>query len=242
MEVSLACVVSPNVLTNLLSRKKSISYAGCLAQSYWFFLLATTDMLLIAVMSYDRYLAVCSPLRYSSIMTWSRCIILVVLSWLGGFLSVNIAAVLKGDLPYCGPNTINHFFCDSVPLMQLVCMDTYFLQVVDFLLFAVVILGSLIFIAFTYTFILTAVFRISTADGRQKAFSTCASHFTIMIIVYSSSIFLYVTPRKGSSLEFNKVISAVDIFLIPATNPFIFTLRNSQVQQAVSDSFRSCKR
>ncbi|XP_077306183.1 olfactory receptor 6M1-like [Lithobates pipiens] len=242
LEVTLACVVSPKVMSNLLSRKKSISYAGCLAQSYWFFLLATADMILIAVMSYDRYLAVCNPLRYMNIMTWNKCIILVALSWFCGFLSVNIAEVFKGDLPYCGPNKINHFFCDSVPLMELVCMDTYFIQIIDFLLFSVVILGSLIFIAFTYTYILTTVFRIPSADGRQKAFSTCTSHFTIMIIVYSSSIFLYVTPRKGGSLEFNKLISAIDIILVPAINPFIFTLRNKQVQQAMSKSLKDCQR
>ncbi|XP_072273014.1 olfactory receptor 6M1-like [Pyxicephalus adspersus] len=236
MEVTLTCVVTPKVLSILVSEKKSISYAGCLLQSYCFFLLGTADMILIAVMSYDRYLAVCRPLHYTNMMTANQCIILVFLSWFGGLLSVNIASIFKIGLPYCGPNRINHFFCDSVPLMQLACMNTHYIQILDFLLFSVVILGTLIFIIFTYTYILVTIFQIPSANGRQKAFSTCTSHFTIMVIVYSSSIFLYVTPRTGKSLELSKVMSAIIIFIIPVTNPFIFTLRNKQVQQVMANS------
>ncbi|XP_068121479.1 olfactory receptor 6M1-like [Hyperolius riggenbachi] len=233
VEMALAFVITPNVLSNLLSMKKGISFAGCFAQSYCFFLQATTDLILIATMSYDRYLAICHPLHYTTTMTGVRCVLLVLGSWFGAFLSLNTSLILKLQLPFCGPNKINHFFCDSAPLMELVCIETKFIQILDFLLFSAVILGTLIYCIFSYTCILLTIFRIPSASGRQKAFSTCSSHFTIMTIVYSSSIFMYVSPRHRNSVDINKVISAVNIFIVPVANPFIFTLRNKQVKDAM---------
>ncbi|XP_073528079.1 olfactory receptor 6M1-like [Phyllobates terribilis] len=241
MEMFLSCIITPKVLIHLLSKRKSISYAGCMVQSYCFFVLGTADLILIAMMSYDRYIAVCNPLHYIIIMRRFRCGLLVALSWLGGFLSVSIPSIFKAQLPYCGPNIINHFFCDSVPLIQLVCADTILLQMIDFCLFSLVIIGSLIFVTITYTFILMTVLRIPSVTGRKKTFSTCTSHFTIMIIAYACSIFMYVTPRHGHSLEVNKVVSAMMSFIIPVINPFIFTLRNDQVQNAVHDIIKQVR-
>ncbi|XP_075175922.1 olfactory receptor 6M1-like [Anomaloglossus baeobatrachus] len=241
IETLVSCIITPKVLIHLLSKKKSISFAGCMAQCYCFFVLGTADLILIAMMSFDRYIAVCNPLHYILIMRRSRCAILVALCWSGGFLSVSIPFIFKVQLPYCGPNIINHFFCDSVSLIQLVCADTTLLQLVDFCLFSLVIIGSLIFVTITYTFILMTVLRIPSVTGRKKTFSTCTSHFTIMTILYGCSIFMYVTPRHGYSLAVNRVVSALVTFIIPAINPFIFTLRNDQVKNAVYDIIRKVR-
>ncbi|KAM8960649.1 olfactory receptor 6M1-like [Pelodytes ibericus] len=233
MEIILSSIVIPKLLINLLSKNKSISFVGCLAQSYFYFLLGTADYILLSVMAYDRYVAICNPFHYSTIMTWNRCIVLSIGCWAGGFASISIPTFLKAQLPFCGPNKINHFFCDSVALMKLACADTRLIQLIDFFLFSVVLLGTLVFVIFTYTCILTTIYHIPSANGQKKAFSTCTSHFSVMSVVYGSSIFIYVTPTQGTSLEVNKILSVVTTFITPVLNPFIFTLRNQHVKEVV---------
>uniref|UniRef100_A0A8C5QA98 G-protein coupled receptors family 1 profile domain-containing protein n=1 Tax=Leptobrachium leishanense TaxID=445787 RepID=A0A8C5QA98_9ANUR len=238
LDISYVTVTVPRMLGSFItgnktiSKLKTISFVGCFTQSYIYFLLGTTDYILFSVMSFDRYVAICNPLNYSTIMTWKRCIQLAIGCWVGGFLSISIPTYLKAQLPFCGPNEINHFFCDSVAVMKLACMDTSFIQLIDFFLFSLVLLGSIIFVVFTYTCIILAIVRIPSASRQKKAFSTCSSHFIIMSVSYGSSIFIYVTPTQGTFLDTNKTMSAVSTFLMPILNPFIFTLRNQNFSAA----------
>ncbi|XP_044523015.1 olfactory receptor 6T1-like [Gracilinanus agilis] len=238
LELMLVSVVVPKMLVSLLTRDYTISFAGCILQSYIYFLLGTTDFFLLAVMSLDRYLAICRPLHYETLMSGPICARLVMASWLAGFFWILCPTILMASLPFCGPNGINHFFCDSWPLMGLSCGDTQLLELVAFLLSATLLLGSLTLTSSSYAFILATVFRAPTATERKKAFSTCASHLTVVVIFYGSSIFLYIRTSEAQSMLLNKAVSALNCIISPLLNPFIFSLRNDKVKQALRDAMR----
>ncbi|XP_072473112.1 olfactory receptor 6T1-like [Notamacropus eugenii] len=238
LELILVSVVVPKMLVSILTRDYSISFAGCIMQSYLYFLLGTTDFFLLAVMSLDRYLAICRPLHYEILMNRPICVRLVMASWIAGFLWVLSPTILMASLPFCGPNVIDHFFCDSWPLMRLSCGDTLLLELVAFVLSTAVLLGSLALTSVSYACILATVLQTPTATERRKAFSTCASHLTMVIIVYGSSIFLYIRTSEAHSMLLNKGVSALGCIITPLLNPFIFSLRNDKVKQALGDALR----
>ncbi|XP_065269951.1 olfactory receptor 6M1-like [Emys orbicularis] len=240
IEILMTMTVVPKMLENFLSERKTISFYGCLAQSYFYFLLGISEYVLLAMMSYDRYVAICYPLSYSTIMNGKVCVWLVVGSWMGGFFSVLVPTVIKLGLPYCGPNIINHFFCDSAPLLHLACADTRLVEFIDFIISLPVLLGSLLLTVISYMYIICTIIRIPSAKGRQKAFSTCASHFTVVTIGYGTSIFIYVRPSQASSMNFNKVASLMTTAVTPILNPLIFSLRNQKVKEALRDSIAKC--
>ncbi|XP_030402369.1 olfactory receptor 6J1-like [Gopherus evgoodei] len=194
IEILMTMSVVPKMLENFLSERKTISFYGCLAQSYFYFLLGISEYVLLAMMSYDRYVAICYPLSYTTIMNGKVCVWLVVGSWMGGFFSILVPTMIKLGLPYCGPNIINHFFCDSAPLLHLACADIQLLEFIDFIISLPVLLGSLLLTVISYMYIICTIIRIPSAKGRQKAFSTCTSHFTMVTIGYGTSIFIYVRP------------------------------------------------
>ncbi|XP_005284286.2 olfactory receptor 6M1-like [Chrysemys picta bellii] len=240
IEILMTMTVVPKMLENFLSERKTISFYGCLAQSYFYFLLGISEYVLLAMMSYDRYVAICYPLSYSTIMNGKVCVWFVVGSWMGGFFSVLVPTVIKLGLPYCGPNIINHFFCDSAPLLHLACADTRLVEFIDFIISLPVLLGSLLLTVISYMYIICTIIRIPSAKGRQKAFSTCASHFTVVTIGYGTSIFIYVRPSQASSMNFNKVASLMTTAVTPILNPLIFSLRNQKVKEALRDSIAKC--
>nr|XP_033779137.1 olfactory receptor 6J1-like [Geotrypetes seraphini] len=231
LEIVSTTTIVPKMLTNLLSKKKTISFMGCAFQSFIFFLAGSTEMFVVAAMSFDRYMAICKPLRYNTILTWKVCHVLILGSWLGGLLSVSMTAFLKLQLPYCGPNIINHYFCDTVPLINLACADTRLIQVYDFFLFCFVLLSSLTITMSSYIYIAVTIFRIPSSSGRKKAFSTCAAHLSVVVLGFGTAIFIYVKPSDVSSLETNKLVSILTIFITPFASPFIFTLRNDKVKE-----------
>ncbi|KAM9038943.1 olfactory receptor 6T1-like [Sarcophilus harrisii] len=238
LELVLVSVVVPKILVSILTRDYSISFAGCITQSYLYFLLGTTDFFLLAVMSLDRYLAICRPLHYETLMNRPICVRLVMASWIAGFLWVLSPTILMANLPFCGPNAIDHFFCDSWPLMRLSCGNTQLLELVAFILSTAVLLGSLAVTSVSYACILATVFQTPTAAERKKAFSTCASHLTVVVIVYGSSIFLYIRTSEAQSMLLNKGVSVLGCIITPLLNPFIFSLRNDKVKQALGDALR----
>nr|XP_005284286.1 olfactory receptor 6M1-like [Chrysemys picta bellii] len=240
IEILMTMTVVPKMLENFLSERKTISFYGCLAQSYFYFLLGISEYVLLAMMSYDRYVAICYPLSYSTIMNGKVCVWFVVGSWMGGFFSVLVPTVIKLGLPFCGPNIINHFFCDSAPLLHLACADTRLVEFIDFIISLPVLLGSLLLTVISYMYIICTIIRIPSAKGRQKAFSTCASHFTVVTIGYGTSIFIYVRPSQASSMNFNKVASLMTTAVTPILNPLIFSLRNQKVKEALRDSIAKC--
>nr|KAF6388187.1 olfactory receptor family 6 subfamily J member 1 [Myotis myotis] len=235
LDILFTSVISPKVLVNLASGDKTISFAGCITQCYFYFFLGTVEFLLLTVMSYDRYAAVCYPLQYSTIMRPSVCIGTVVFSWVGGFLSVLFPIIFISQLPFCGSNIINHFFCDSGPLLALACADTTAIELMDFMLSSTVILCCIVLVAYSYTYIILTIVRIPSSSGRKKAFNTCASHLTIVMISSGITVFIYVTPSQKEYLEVNKVPSVLSSVVTPFLNPFVYTLRNDTVLGVLKD-------
>ncbi|XP_058145300.1 olfactory receptor 6E1 [Dasypus novemcinctus] len=232
LEIWFTSVIFPKMLTNILTGRKTISLPGCFLQSFLYFFLGTTEFYLLAVMSFDRYVAICNPLRYATIMNKRVCVQLVFCSWMVGLLIIIIPSFIIIQQPFCGPNIINHFFCDNFPLLELVCADTSQIELLGFFMANFSLLGTLSVTATCYGHILHTILHIPSAKERQKAFSTCSSHIIVVSLFYGSCIFMYVRSGKGSQGEDrNKVVALLNTVLTPMLNPFIYTLRNKQVKQ-----------
>ncbi|XP_043434743.1 olfactory receptor 6M1-like [Prionailurus bengalensis] len=235
LDILFTTTIAPKLLACLLEKKKTISFAGCITQVYFYFFLGTVEFIFLAVMSFDRYVAICNPLRYTIIMNSRVCLLLVLGCWVGAFLSVLCPTIVVSRLPYCH-REISHFFCDIAPLLQVACIDTHFIEMINFLLSSLVVLSSLVLTTTSYTYIISTIMCIPSAQGRQKAFSTCASHITVVSIAYGSSIFTYVRPNQSHSLDFDKVTAVLTTMVTPLLNPFIYSLRNEKVKEVLKES------
>ncbi|XP_006895690.1 PREDICTED: olfactory receptor 6M1-like [Elephantulus edwardii] len=235
LDIMYTTSVTPKLLACLLEEKKTISFAGCITQTYFFFFLGTVEFILLAVMSFDRYVAICNPLRYTIIMNSRVCLLLVLGCWVGAFLSVLCPTIIVSRLPFCYKE-IRHFFCDIAPLLQVACIDTHFIEKINFLLSSFILLTSLVLTTVSYIYIITTILRIPSAQGRQKAFSTCASHITVVSIAYGSNIFMYVRPSQSHSLDFDKVTAVLTTMVTPLLNPFIYSLRNEKVKEVLRET------
>nr|XP_032646133.1 olfactory receptor 6M1-like [Chelonoidis abingdonii] len=183
-----------------MGKRNTISFNGCLAQSYFYFLLGISENVLLAMMSCNQYVAICYPLNYSTIMNREVCVWLVMGSCMWGFFSILVPTMIKLELPCCGPNFINHFFCYHAHFLYLTCAITQLVQFIDFIISLSVLLGSLLLMVISYMYIICTIIRIPFTKGREKAFSTCASHFTVVTIGYSTSIFIYIRSLHVPSL------------------------------------------
>ena len=223
----------PQMMVHLLSERKSISYLGCMLQLFAFIFFVGSESLLLAAMAYDRYIAICKPLRYSVIMNKVLYSRLAASCWTGGFLNSVVHTGLTFHLPFCGHNEINYFFCDIPPLLILSCGDTFVNELV--LLIVGVFIGWAPFlgIILSYLYIISTILRIRSSEGRQKAFSTCASHLVIVLLYYDSSIFTYVRPISSYSLAKDRLISVLYSMVTPMLNPIIYTLRNKDIRKAL---------
>ncbi|XP_066485796.1 olfactory receptor 6F1-like [Tiliqua scincoides] len=226
----------PKILAIFLGRSRSISLPSCVLQMYFIFSLGCTEHNLIAVMVYDRYLAICYPLHYHTIMSLSLSRKLAFGCWLGGFLVIVIPAYMVTTLSFCGSNLIDNFYCNLDSWLVLSCTDTHFLEITAFFIAIIVIVGSCTTTLLSYMFIIATILRIPSSKGRQKAFSTCSSHLAVVVIWYSSTIFLFVKPSKQTSLERTKIVSIFNLIVVPLLNPFIYTLRNKDVKEALRNS------
>ncbi|XP_038626193.1 olfactory receptor 6M1-like [Tachyglossus aculeatus] len=229
------CVV-PRMLVNFLSERKSVSFHECFTQLYFYFLFGSTEFIFFAIMSYDRYVAICHPLRYPAILTRPLCARLVTLAWFGSFLLILPSTLLKARLPYCGPNIIDHFFCDSAPFLHLACTDVTYIELLDFIVSLVLLIGSLAMTIVSYFYVIFTILKIPSDEGRRKAFSTCASHFTVVSMGYGISIFVYVRPNQKRSLHLNKILFVLSSVVTPLLNPFIFSLRNETMKIVLSEA------
>ncbi|XP_077171300.1 olfactory receptor 6E1-like [Paroedura picta] len=236
VEIGFTSSSVPKVLFNLASGTNTISVAGCFAQSFFYFIVGTTEFFLLATMSFDRYVAICNPLHYMVIMNSRFCTQLVLGSWILSFLYVIVPLVLLFRLPFCGPNVIDHFFCDSIPLVKLACTNTQVLELLDFFLATFSVLGTLTVIIVSYVKIISTIMHIPSTVGRQKAFSTCASHVIVVFITYGSCIFMYVKPAKSRGPDLSKTVGVLNNVVSPLLNPFIYSLRNKQVKEALKDA------
>ncbi|XP_069818852.1 olfactory receptor 10A7-like [Dendropsophus ebraccatus] len=225
--------IVPNLLHIQLYNRGAITFIDCMIQFYFFAVSEASECLLLAVMSYDRYVAICNPLHYTTIMTSTYCVILSIISW---FTSLNISLFLIipiFKLNFCGPNIIDHMFCDFVPLLKLSCSDTFHVQLEESLLSIPMIFLPITIIIFSYTKIIVAILRIPSSTGRQKAFSTCSSHLIVVSIFYWTLFGVYVFPTKGKSLNISKILSLLYTVFTPLINPIIYSLKNNDIKTAL---------
>ncbi|XP_006114098.2 olfactory receptor 6F1-like [Pelodiscus sinensis] len=232
LEIGYTSVTVPKLLAVFLARARVISLTACLAQSYFFFFLGSTECFLLAIMAYDRYLAICNPLRYPMLMSSKTCAWLAFGSWGCGLLTPSLPNFLVRQLQFCGA-VLDHFFCDVPPLLSLSCTDPYVSANTIFVSAAIIVLGSFLLTSLSYAYILATVLRMSSSKGRQKAFSTCTAHLTVVCLYYSTVIFMYVTPTARQSMDVNKVVAVVYSVLTPMLNPLIYSLRNEDVKKAL---------
>ncbi|XP_053117222.1 olfactory receptor 6M1-like [Hemicordylus capensis] len=238
LEILFILTITPKMLVNLLSTDKTISFSGCIIQCYLYFFLGTTEFILIAVMSFDRYVAICHPLRYTIIMNGHVCISLILGCWVGAFFSTIGPIFLFFRLSFCGSNIIDHFFCDYAPIIKLSCNDVQLLLTLESILSSVMLIISLSVTADSYLYIIATILRMHSTSGQQKTFSTCASHIMVASIFYGSTIFMYSLPSHGRSQDVQKAVAVLTAVVIPLLNPFIYTLRNEKVQEAFRDSLK----
>uniref|UniRef100_A0A6I8MXT6 Olfactory receptor n=1 Tax=Ornithorhynchus anatinus TaxID=9258 RepID=A0A6I8MXT6_ORNAN len=225
----------PNMLANIFSETKAISLAGCFLQFYCFFSLGTTECLFLSVMAFDRFLAICRPLRYPSVMTKRSCAHLVISCWAGGFLWFLLPVYLVARLPFCGPNVIDHFLCDLGPLLALAaaCSPIPGTVLICGLMSSLLIFATLLFILGSYALVLRAVLRVPSAAGRRKAFSTCGSHLAVVALFYGSVMVTYVSPGAGQTEGMEKFTTLFYSVLTPLCNPLIYSLRNQEMKNAL---------
>ncbi|XP_049635738.1 olfactory receptor 998-like [Suncus etruscus] len=237
VDICMSSLVAPKILCDVFAKKKSISFMGCATQLWFFGIFVAMECFLLATMAYDRYMAICKPLLYTLIMSQRVCVQLVIGPYILALISTTTHTVLAFGLPFCGSNIINHFFCDISPLLSLACADTWINKVVLFAFAGSIGVFSGLIIMLSYVFILLAILRMQTVDGRRKAFSTCSSHLAAVSILYGTLFFIYVRPAATSSLNINKVISLFYTVVIPMLNPLIYSLRNKEVKDAVRKKF-----
>ncbi|NWQ82254.1 O1019 protein, partial [Columbina picui] len=225
--------VAPKMLLSFFEERKVISVPGCAAQMYFCGVCMIAECYLLAAMAYDRYLAICNPLRYGATMSRKLCVRLAAGSYTTA--AVNEIALVSStfSLRFCGPNVINHFFCDIPPLLKLSCSATTGSEHVLFAVATFIALSTLVFVLVSYACILTTVLRIRSSQGRRKAFSTCASHLISVSCFYGAMIFMYLRPASSYSLDRDKAVSVVYTLVIPMLNPLIYSLRNTEVKDAL---------
>ncbi|XP_072254833.1 olfactory receptor 5AR1-like [Pyxicephalus adspersus] len=224
-------VITPNTLFHLLSTKKSISFLGCATQLYLFCALASTEATLLSTMSYDRYVAICHPLHYALIMTKKKCFALALLSSAISFMQSVAQSSCVFSLPFCGSNLIDHFYCDIPPMLGLSCSNTFHCDMVTGILVGVWGIFTMTTILLSYSFIITSIFKITSAKGRQKAFSTCSAHIICVSTFFTAVFFTYLHPHSGAFTIQDKVASVFYTTVTPMLNPLIYSLRNQEVKQ-----------
>eukprot|EP00079_Xenopus_tropicalis_P028117 XP_012822830.1 PREDICTED: olfactory receptor 6N2 [Xenopus tropicalis] len=233
LEIWYTAVTIPKMLINILYPRKSISFNGCLLQTYFFHSLGASECYLLTAMAYDRYLAICQPLHYSTIMSSKMYFRLTAICFTCGFLCPITEVALISQLPFCGSNEIQHIFCDFPPLLSLACTDTSVNVLVDFVINSFIILVTFLFIMISYIRIIIAISRISTSVGRAKAFSTCVSHLSVVLVFFSCIVFMYVRLTKSYSLYYDRVLAVIYSVLTPIFNPLIYSLRNRDIRIAI---------
>ncbi|XP_066486858.1 olfactory receptor 4Q2-like [Tiliqua scincoides] len=228
LDICTSSVTAPKMLMDLLAVKRNISFDACMAQLFFIHMVLAAEMFLLSIMAYDRYVAICKPLHYPSIMNRSICSWLVAASWTGGFIHATVQTVLTLRLPFCGPNQVDNFFCDVPPVIKLACTDTYVIELLMVFNSGLISTTCFIILVTSYTTILV---KIRSPEGWHKVLSVCASHLTVVTLFFGPCIFIYARPFSTFSVD--KLVSVLYNSVTPMLNPMIYTLRNKEVKSAM---------
>ncbi|KAM8960642.1 olfactory receptor 5AP2-like [Pelodytes ibericus] len=239
IEILYTTAITPNNLKNLLHGDKTISFIGCFVQMFTFITLGGSECVLLGIMAYDRYVAICHPLLYNTIMDHFFCIHLTLTGWTFGFLNSLVHTILTAKLPYCHNHIIKHYFCEIPPLLKISCKDTQINELVVFLVGGSLIVSSLLLTLISYMCVIAAIIRIPSKKGKRKAFSTCSSHLLVVIIFFGTVVFTYLRPTTQSLNSQDHIISLVYAVVTPLLNPIIYSFRNKDFRRAVQKLFRS---
>ncbi|XP_078525044.1 olfactory receptor 1L1-like [Lissotriton helveticus] len=226
-------IIVPRLLVDLLSVKKAISFAACITQLYFFISFGNMGSCLLGIMGFDRYMAICHPLHYMRIMNQRFCITLVISVWVIISIHSLVHSILVSKLIYCGSNEIQHYFCDLPPLLKLSCSDTSTIELLLFTETTAILLAPPLCVLFSYVRIAIVIFKMKSADGRRKAFSTCISHLICIVLAYGPLLFTYIRPSSAYALDKEIGISLLYIMVIPILNPFVYSIRNNDVKEAL---------
>ncbi|XP_040860136.1 olfactory receptor 1102-like [Ochotona curzoniae] len=233
LDACYSTVVTPKMLVNFLAENKSISLNACVTQMLLFVTFGTTECFLLAAMAYDRYVAIYNPLLYSVSMSPKVYVSLIIVSYIGGVLHATVHTVATFNLSFCGSNEVRHVFCDIPPLLAISRSDTHINQLLLFYLVGSIEVVTILIVLISYGFILLAILRMNSAEGRQKVFSTCGAHLTGVSIYHGTILFMYVRPNSSYSLDHDMIVSIFYTIVIPMLNPIIYSLRNKDVKVAV---------
>ncbi|KAM6448867.1 olfactory receptor 2AP1-like [Liasis olivaceus] len=236
LEACYSSNIFPRIISALLTGDRTISFNGCFTQLYFFGLLACAECCLLCVMSYDRYLAICKPLHYAAIMKSWTSIQLAAISWINGFVALTVLLVLMLQLNFCSSNEIDHYFCEYFPILKLSCSDTSMVQMLSFIVAAIFTFPPFLLTLASYIYIIVAILKIPSITGRQKAFSTCSSHLIVVSVFYGALIIVYMTPKAEIRRDMQKFSSLLYTVLPPLVNPFIYSLRNKEVKDALRNN------
>ncbi|XP_043306601.1 olfactory receptor 12D2-like [Cervus canadensis] len=234
LDICYSTVTLPKMLENFLSTRKAISFLGCISQLHFFHFLGSTEVMLLAVMAFDRFVAICKPLRYTVIMNHQVCTQMAVTVWIIGFFHALLHSVMTSRLNFCGSNHIHHFFCDVKPLLELACGNT---DLNEWLLHTVtetIAMGSFFLTLLSYFYIIIYLFfKTHSCSMLRKALSTCASHFMLVVLLFGPVFFIYIRPASGSSMDQDRTVAIMYSVVTPVLNPLIYTLRNKEVKGAL---------
>ncbi|XP_003412232.2 olfactory receptor 5P6-like [Loxodonta africana] len=232
-DIGYSSSVTPNMLINFLVERHTISYLGCAIQLGSVVFFGSAECCLLAAMAYDRFVAICNPLLYSTEMSTQVCVKLFSMAYVCAFLNTCCCTICFDSLCFCGPNQVNHFFCDFAPLVELSCSDVSIPAVVPSFSSGSIIVVTVFIIAISYVYILITILKMRSTQGHHKAFSTCTSHLTAVTLYYGTITFIYVMPKSSYSTDQNKVVSVFYTVAIPMLNPLIYSLRNNEIKGAL---------
>ncbi|XP_078302604.1 olfactory receptor 12D1-like [Panthera onca] len=238
LDICYSTVTLPKMLENVFSTHKAISFLGCITQLHFFHFLGSTEAMLLAVMAFDRFVAICRPLHYSVIMNYQLCTQMAVTVWTIGFFHALLHSMMTSRLNFCGSHQIHHFFCDVKPLLELACGNTELNQWLLNTVTGTIAMGPFFLTLLSYFTIIISLFsKTHSCSALRKALSTCASHFMVVILLYAPVIFTYISPTSGSSMDQDQVAAIMYTVVTPMLNPLIYTLRNKDVKAALSSVF-----
>ncbi|ELK08703.1 Olfactory receptor 8K3 [Pteropus alecto] len=239
-DLGYSTAVGPKMLVSLVVDQHTISYNWCATQLSFFSMFITSEIFLLSAMAFDRYVAICNPLLYTVIMSQRLCQLLVTISYLYSVFLSLVITIKIFVLSFCGYNVIRHFYCDSLPLISLLCSDTHEIKLIILIFAAFTLMSSLLIVLGSYMLILLAILKMHSAKGRHKAFSTCGSHLMVVVLYFGTLLFMYVQPKSKNSSDTDKMASLFYTLVIPMLNPMIYSLRNKVVKNALTRTWNMC--